>query len=199
MRWIKLSHFQMRKLNFREIMCFPNIMLQWTMVSRSHFLTLRLKVWLAPEVSPPHPPVHAHPYTYKIVWPRFFFPLPNVHVSYLSFTVLCFLFCFGCEACGILVPQPGIEPMPPCSGSTGLNHWTAREVPNLHFFYNCSCVLILLIVLTTIKIINVLIVNHEGLSANMWVVLILCCLTMRKLYMPSLVVYYTFWKQYISF
>ena len=30
---------------------------------------------------------------------------------------------------GILVPQPGIEPMPLALGAQSLNHWTAREVP----------------------------------------------------------------------
>ena len=32
-------------------------------------------------------------------------------------------------AYGILVPRPGIEPMPPALGAWSLNHWTAREVP----------------------------------------------------------------------
>ena len=32
-------------------------------------------------------------------------------------------------ACGILVPQPGIEPVPPAVEAQSLNHWTAREVP----------------------------------------------------------------------
>ena len=35
-------------------------------------------------------------------------------------------------ACGILVPQPGIEPMPPAMEGWILNHWTAREVPSTH-------------------------------------------------------------------
>ncbi|XP_073665439.1 solute carrier family 22 member 18 isoform X11 [Tursiops truncatus] len=34
-----------------------------------------------------------------------------------------------CAACGILVPQPGIEPVPPAAEAQSLNHWTAREVP----------------------------------------------------------------------
>ncbi|XP_073666027.1 striatin-interacting protein 2 isoform X4 [Tursiops truncatus] len=33
--------------------------------------------------------------------------------------------------CRILVPQPGIEPVPPALGARRLNHWTAREVPPL--------------------------------------------------------------------
>ena len=32
-------------------------------------------------------------------------------------------------ACKILVPQPGIEPLPPAVEAQSLNHWTAREVP----------------------------------------------------------------------
>ena len=32
-------------------------------------------------------------------------------------------------ACRILVPQPGIEPMPPAVKVQSLNHWIAREVP----------------------------------------------------------------------
>ena len=43
------------------------------------------------------------------------------------------LFCvlFSHQACRILVPQPGIEPVPPAPGVQSLNHWTAREVPIL--------------------------------------------------------------------
>ena len=32
-------------------------------------------------------------------------------------------------ACGILVSQPGIKPVPPALEAWSLNHWTAREVP----------------------------------------------------------------------
>jgi len=37
-------------------------------------------------------------------------------------------FVFGPVACGILVPCPGIEPMPPALDAQNLNHWIAREV-----------------------------------------------------------------------
>ena len=40
-----------------------------------------------------------------------------------------------CAACGILVPPPRIEPMPPVLEAWSLNHWTAREVP-LSLKYN---------------------------------------------------------------
>ena len=41
-----------------------------------------------------------------------------------------FFFFFGCTvASGILVPWPGIEPVPPALEAPNLNHWTARDVP----------------------------------------------------------------------
>ena len=39
--------------------------------------------------------------------------------------------------CRILVPQPGIEPMPPTVEARSLNHWAAREVPGA--FLYCPC------------------------------------------------------------
>ena len=40
------------------------------------------------------------------------------------------LFFWPCHAvCGILVPQPGIEPMPRVVEACSLNHWTAKEFP----------------------------------------------------------------------
>jgi len=36
---------------------------------------------------------------------------------------------FGCTACGILVPWPGIELTSSVLEAQSLNHWTAREVP----------------------------------------------------------------------
>ena len=33
------------------------------------------------------------------------------------------------SARGILVPQPGIKPVPPAVEAHSLNHWTTREVP----------------------------------------------------------------------
>ena len=46
-----------------------------------------------------------------------------------------FWFVFGCATrlAGILVPRPGIKPMPPALGARSLNHWTAREVPGVEF------------------------------------------------------------------
>ena len=44
----------------------------------------------------------------------------------------CFSF-LGPKACGILAPQPGIEPSAPCIGRQGLNYWTPREAPVSYF------------------------------------------------------------------
>ena len=51
------------------------------------------------------------------------------------FIVSFFFFLFGCiTASGILVPQPGIEPMPPAVEAQSPDHWTAREVPYYFLF-----------------------------------------------------------------
>ena len=39
-------------------------------------------------------------------------------------------------ACGILVPWPGVEPVPPKVEAQRLNHWTAKEVPKYLYFWN---------------------------------------------------------------
>ena len=39
-------------------------------------------------------------------------------------------------ACGILVPWPGIEPLPPAVEAQSLNHWTTGEVPVCRFFFD---------------------------------------------------------------
>ena len=36
-------------------------------------------------------------------------------------------------ACGVLVPQPGIEPGPPVVEARSPNHWTTREFPTATF------------------------------------------------------------------
>ena len=43
-----------------------------------------------------------------------------------------FFFYWLRRACGILVPQPGIEPVHPAVEGQGSNHWTAREFSILH-------------------------------------------------------------------
>ena len=39
-----------------------------------------------------------------------------------------------CMACGILVPRPDMETVPPAVEAQSLNQWTAREVPGICFF-----------------------------------------------------------------
>ena len=52
--------------------------------------------------------------------------------SFLNFLQYCCCFIcfdfFGCEACGILGPRPGIESTPPALVKQSCNHWTTREV-----------------------------------------------------------------------
>ena len=49
-----------------------------------------------------------------------------------------FFFFLPCEACGILVPQPGIEPTLPALEARSPNHWTAREVPASAWDFDAS-------------------------------------------------------------
>ena len=62
--------------------------------------------------------------------------LPNQSLICSCFSYLL----FGGRPCysthGILVPQPGMEPMPPAVEAWSLNHWTFREV--LFFFSNLN-------------------------------------------------------------
>ena len=52
----------------------------------------------------------------------------------------CFFFFFlpHHTACGILVPWPGIKPMPPALEVWSLNHWTARDFPKMIHFNTAS-------------------------------------------------------------
>ena len=56
--------------------------------------------------------------------------------NFLPFPLPCFW--PRCPACGILVPRPGIEPMPPALEAQKLNHWTAREVPTISFLFKAE-------------------------------------------------------------
>ena len=38
--------------------------------------------------------------------------------------------CFGCEAWGLLIPPPGIKPMPSMVEPGNSNHWAVREIPS---------------------------------------------------------------------
>ena len=56
---------------------------------------------------------------------------PSLSLCFFSFFFL-FFFLSHCGACRILVPKPGIEPLPPAVEAQSLNHWIIREVP---FFF----------------------------------------------------------------
>jgi len=48
-----------------------------------------------------------------------------------------YLYTFLCHMewlVGVSVPQPGIEPRPLAAKELHPNHWTARKVPNEHYF-----------------------------------------------------------------
>ena len=48
--------------------------------------------------------------------------------------VLLFVFWLHPEPCRILVPQPGIEPMPPALERQRLSHWSTREFSEKNIF-----------------------------------------------------------------
>ena len=55
------------------------------------------------------------------------------------FILFYFLIWLHHAACGILVPQPGIEPMPSAVKAQSPNHWTAREFPVSLYFKHFTC------------------------------------------------------------
>ena len=59
-------------------------------------------------------------------------PLPEIQEQNRDFYFILFYWP-RLAACGILVPQPGIEPVPPAVEARILNHWTTREVPKQGF------------------------------------------------------------------
>ena len=53
-----------------------------------------------------------------------------VQITFLSFFSFLFFFLPHHMACRILLPWPGIKPMPHAVEAWSLNHWTTREVSN---------------------------------------------------------------------
>ena len=66
----------------------------------------------------------------------FLYQSSNVYLASLHFLLL-FLFSYATQhvECGILVPQPWIEPAPTASEAPCLDRWTAGEVPVLPLNY----------------------------------------------------------------
>ena len=96
--------------------------------------TLANEDWVTPKRSLPHLWVYSHcgptPLTrrHDNTHPP---PSQVVGLDQGEFCPLLFVCLFWpCHvACGILVPRPGMEPIPPAVEVRSLNHWTAREVP----------------------------------------------------------------------
>ena len=62
------------------------------------------------------------------------FHLQHLQALFL-FILCCYLFClFGHVACGILVPWPGMEPIPTTVDMQSFNCWTTREINPCLFF-----------------------------------------------------------------
>ena len=54
--------------------------------------------------------------------------LQFIHSYFLFLFFVCLLFWPRRAECGILIPQPGIEPMPPALGAQSLNHWKSLSI-----------------------------------------------------------------------
>ena len=50
-------------------------------------------------------------------------------------SVCVYIYMYLAAPCWILVPQPGIEPLPPAVEAQRLNHWTTRDVPVQQILY----------------------------------------------------------------
>ena len=85
----------------------------------------------------------------EIKWPRQdlkylcssfqeFFLMWTIFKVFIEFATILSVLCFwlsGKEACGILVPWSGIEPIPPVLEGKIFHHWTAGEDPLCSSFY----------------------------------------------------------------
>ena len=61
--------------------------------------------------------------------------LPNLSIYWKIWGgSFCFIFWPHHAVYRILVPRPGIEPMPLAVKAQSLNHWTTREVPGSYFY-----------------------------------------------------------------
>ena len=57
------------------------------------------------------------------------------YLDFLHFLHITFFPPLGYKACGILVPQPEIEPVLPAVEEQTPNYWITREVPPTYYFY----------------------------------------------------------------
>ena len=63
------------------------------------------------------------------------FYLEILELAFLLLFLFYLFFWLCCMACGILVPRPRIEPVPPAVEAWSPNHWTARKFPDLAFLF----------------------------------------------------------------
>ena len=64
------------------------------------------------------------------------FHLQRLQALFLFILCCCCLFCFfGHVACGILVPWPGMEPIPTTVGMQSFNRWTKKRSPCILFSF----------------------------------------------------------------
>ena len=61
----------------------------------------------------------------------------------------------------ILVPRPGIEPLPTAVEVQSLNHWTGREVPLTTFIDRHATVLIIFIILYIISLVLIYLITRS--------------------------------------
>ena len=87
-------------------------------------------------------PLYAFDSAYNCLPLKTFLFLGFHHMEFIQLPGYCILlwaflifFLPHCIAYGILIPQPGIEPMPAAVEAWSLNHWTAREVPFWAFLF----------------------------------------------------------------
>ena len=64
-----------------------------------------------------------------LMWQLFFFLTFKYAIPVYSDRHIFLSFFFGCTACGIIVPRPGIEPGPSAVRAQSPNPWTTREFP----------------------------------------------------------------------
>ena len=62
----------------------------------------------------------------------------GINAQFTPFTlelhsIYIFIFMPWCAACGVLVPQPGMETVPAAEGVQSVNHWSTRGVPGFCF------------------------------------------------------------------
>ena len=87
-------------------------------------------------LSAPSPPQQGPPETCEKLPPGLEFSASPPRKTYLSTSGYTFFCCCCYNACGIIVPQPEIEPILPAVEVPSLNHWTIREVSCIFFPVN---------------------------------------------------------------